>query len=627
MGRTLDAGANVLKFPGGKASSGKAITAPGLLAWPARSGAAGVTHPGWTGTVSAQEWDRQLLDLDSLGTAIATGFSVRKKPVVVQMNDLLIWANGVDAVKVYDPAGANVYDLGVAAPAAAPTAADTGSGSFAGKYTYWYRYKRSSTGEYSALSDGVSWEASGSGTHIRVTTVASAGTDVDKTELFRSKTGHHGIYRIAEYDDTTLTYDDNTADSAINITLAPPVLPAPGGSASVPVFDEIAHYQGRLWGMINATSKVHWSESFAPWLFPAENARSLPQTRDEGTGFAVAHDQMYISQRSHLFMLANKEMDEDTGQIIPDFRLVDDSTGFASQRAACIVENTLFFMSGEGKIYQTAGASVAQERAHQIEEMLKRQFTKRLYAAEAGYAEHERKVYFAVSLDESPFNNATLVGDTTTGGWTLAEMDIESLHEFRDSDGRGRLCFGNIRGDICQVGVGNGYGARKGTLSGSPTAGTINTLSDSTAAFDADLAGVPVALFDGNNNLLQTNLIAVRDSATALTMLERWTTVPNTAHTYVVGGQFPEWKFGVIDVNDHLVFNYMNIGYVKSRGKAGIYISVDDGPFDLVDTINLAGPGHHEAYPGLGGKRFQVAIRGFDGAAPFAITNLDMSID
>ena len=94
---------------------------------------------------SAREWDRELLDLSALGTAVDTGLSVRKKPVVVQMQDLIIWCNGIDNVRVYNPTTGNVYDLGVTAPTAAPTLEDAVAGppNFEGEYVYAYRYKRS----------------------------------------------------------------------------------------------------------------------------------------------------------------------------------------------------------------------------------------------------------------------------------------------------------------------------------------------------------------------------------------------------------------------------------------------------------------------------------------------------
>lgn len=623
MGKALDAGNTVLKFPGGKQASGKAISSPGLIKWPAIKGSSSATHPGFSSVVSAKEWDRELLDLDDLGTAKTTGLSLRKKPVVAQMKDVVIWCNGIDPVQVYDPTSGNVYDLGIVAPAAAPALADQGTGSFAGEYTYWYRYKRSETGEYSALSAGATHTADESSEYIRVTTVASAESGVDKIEIFRSKIGSLGIYFIKEQADTTLTFDDATADDDIDITLVPPLRPAPGGVATVPVFDYLIPYQGRLWGMVG--NKVYWSEPHAPWLVPALNARSLPAVRDEGSGFAVSHDTLYVSQKRHLYRTTINNVTE-TGQIIPNFELVDDSTGFASQHAVTSVENTIWFVSGEGKIYQTTGSSVAQERAPNLEETLKRLFTKKLDEAVAGYAELERKVYFGVALDESTYNNVALVADLTTGTWTISDIAAESLHEYRDSDGRGRLCFGNPRGDIAQIGVGNGYGARKGTLSGSPTAGTINTLTDSTAAFDADLKGVPVTLFDAYWNVLQTNMVSTLTS-TVLTTGFKWDVVPQTGHSYVVGGSFPVWKLGWIDVNFHMVLKHLLIGYKGGRGKGGIYIAKDDGEPELFDSFNFGDTGHKEIYPMLGGKRFQVTLAGFDGASPFELINVSLTIE
>lgn len=623
---------SIVKFPGGKQSSGKGLSLSGLVKWPAIQGSSAVTHPGYSVTVPPYEWDRRLLDLDSLGAAVTTGLSIRAKPVVVQMLDLVIWANGIDAVQVYEPSSGNVYNLGIAQPAAAPGLADSaGGGTFAGDYLYWIRWYRSTTGEFSALSTEAQHTASGSNDAITVTWTDPSLTGVDKAQIFRSKTGQTGIYLVATVDITAETYDDSTADSAIDITLVPPALPAPGEPSTVPTFDYIIPYQGRLFGLDVSTNRMYWSEQNSPWLFASDSFCLVgPEDRDKLSGFGVSQERLFIFKERHTYVLASTDfMVDDTYVFVPEVRLVDDSTGAASQHAVTTVENSLMFMSGEGKIYQAPSERglVAMERSVQLEETLKGLHTNRLKAVELGYAELERKVFVAIPTGESAFNNETLVFDLTHNGWTTSDLQAESLHEYRDSDGRGRLCFGNVRGDIAQIGVGSGFGARDGTIRGTPSAGTLSTLTDSTAAFDTGVVGLPIDLFDAYWNHVQSNMIAVRNSATQVTTLWAWKTIPDTTHHYVIGGMFPTWRTGIIEFGDWGVISMIRVNFVQSQGKGGIYVSVDDGPMELQDVIDLAGDGHHEASPMIGGKRGQIEVRGFNGASDMRVVSIDVDID
>lgn len=153
---------SILKWPRAGGSSRLVGHIWNLLQYPEALAMGSITHPGITVTVPGTDFSRDKLDL-SIGSAITTGLTVRAKPVPVQMLDLLIWANGIDNVQVYEPTSDGVYDLGITAPSSAPTLADTGTGSFTGEYAYAYRYYRSATGEFSALSSIGTYTASGAG--------------------------------------------------------------------------------------------------------------------------------------------------------------------------------------------------------------------------------------------------------------------------------------------------------------------------------------------------------------------------------------------------------------------------------------------------------------------------------
>ena len=141
------------------------------------------------------------------------------------------------------------------------------------------------------------------------------------------------------------------------------------------------------------------------------------------------------------------------------------------------------------------------------------------------------------------------------------------------------------------------------------------------------MVGLPIALFDQYWNLLQTNKIAVRDSATSVTTLWAWSTVPDTTHKYIIGGMFPKWRTGVIEFGDWGTVKMVRIIYKTTQGKAVLRMAMDDGPMDLVDTINLAGTGHHEAVPMLGGKRTQLEVEGVNGGSPFEVVQIDVDVD
>jgi hypothetical protein len=308
---------------------------------------------------------------------------------------------------------------------------------------------------------------------------------------------------------------------------------------------------------------------------------------------------------------------------------VDDSTGFASQHACTNVENSLYFMSGEGKIYQVPSerGPVAQERSPQLEGTLKRLFTKRLEDTELAYIEHDRKVVAAVTLDENSHHTHVLVSDLTSGGWTLSDAQVESFGEFRDSDGRGRMCFGNVRGDIGQFGVGSGYGAQSGLLTGTITGATKNTLTIDLAPYWSTLSGYPVHLFDSKWNLVQTNMISREETPTRIACVFSWDVVPDATNNtwyYVIGGCFPEWKFGWMDSDAWATLNYIQIGYVPSYGKLGVYHETEAESDRLVGTVDFSSNrGLEKVFVMRGCKRFRTTLRFFEGAAPNKIVSVE----
>lgn len=602
--------------------------------WPAIQGSL-ASFPGYQVTIPADisaNSSRNLLDLRSFSAAKKSGLNIFGRYSVAQMLDLLFFANGKDAVQIYDPVNGTVRDLGLAAPAAAPGATAGGTGSFTGTWTYAVRWQRSATGEFSALSE-IATETASSDEYITVTWTDPTITGADVCQIFRSKTGTVGpLYLIHESDITDETYNDSTADSAIDITLIAPARPAPGGGASVPVFDFIEAYNGRLWGIFN--ERLYWSEANFPWLFPATNFVLVqPNDRDVVTGIKSVSGVLYIFKRRHTYVVSNIELESGiAGQgqlLLPTITMVDSATGAASEDAIVDAENALYFMSGEGKIYELTGGA-AQEIGPKLEGTLKTLFTKRLADVTGGYDEMNRKVWFSVTTGEDVHNNLCIVLDLIKGGWYLDTRLMEAIGQLRDFDGRERMVFGDLLGNVYQMGYGYSFGALSGTLYGSVTSATKNTLTVSGASFATDIAGLPITLIDSNNDVVETNVIASRDSATALTMLFGWSETPDDTYTFAIGAAFPNWMYGYTDFDSPGLWksiNLIEVAFTPTAGKAGVWMSLDEAAEIFVGFIDLSNSRGKWTLPVFyGGNELQIRIQALDGGQNMAIHSLELDV-
>lgn len=625
---------SVLKWPGYPGSNG-AIAMANSIKWPIVQGNQ-PAFPGRQVTIPAaisSGASRALLDLREFSAAKASGLDVFGRYSIAQMLDLLFFANGKDAVKIFDPVNQTVKDLGLAVPAAAPGAADQGVGGFTGTYTYVVRWMRLATGEFSAPSDLVTFSADGSSEFIRVTWTDPSLDGADRAQVFRSKTGTVGpLYLIATVDITTELFDDDTADNDIDITLILPARPAPGGSSSVPVLEFIESYNGRLWGIKD--DDLYWSEANFPWMIPVTNfVKVQPNDRDQVTAIRQSNGVLYIFKRRHTYVVSNIELEAGiAGQgqlLLPTITMVDNATGAASEDAIVSAENRLYFMSGEGKLYELTGGA-ATEIGPKLEGTLKTLFTKRLADVSAGYDEANRKVWFAMTQNEDVHNNLGIVLDLASPGWYTDTRHMETIGQLQDADGRERMVFGDLLGNVYQMGYGHSFGALSGTLYGTGTSATRNTLKDTGAVFASDVAGLPVILVDGSDVVVQRNTIAVRDGDEDLTMLYPWTTVPDSNYTYLIGSNSPSWTYGYTDLGSPSIWKQIKtieVSFDPSNWKGAFFLSIDEAAerfAGFVDFSNVRGKYTVPVF--LGGNELKIRVEALDGGQPFGIHALEFNI-
>jgi hypothetical protein len=86
----------------------------------------------------------------------------------------------------------------------------------------------------------------------------------------------------------------------------------------------------------------------------------------------------------------------------------------------------------------------------------------------------------------------------------------------------------------------DGANPASGTVRGSVTSASYQSITDSGASFDTSLLGFPVSIVDGRGKGQERSIIAA--TATKLTVSQPWTVKPDTTSVYQVGGIRFRWR-------------------------------------------------------------------------------------
>lgn len=154
-----------------------------------------------------------------------TGVSIRtlnsapnamfKLPPQGGQNDYLFVVDGSNSFKV--DSSSVVTNWGIVKPASGPTLADNGAGAMAaGTYFYAVTYRNTTTGSRSnpVLAGSIVLAAN---RQVRLTVIpTSADTQVNDREIWRTTAGGARYFKVGDIaDNVTTTYNDNTADAAL----------------------------------------------------------------------------------------------------------------------------------------------------------------------------------------------------------------------------------------------------------------------------------------------------------------------------------------------------------------------------------------------------------------------------
>jgi hypothetical protein len=231
-------------------------------------------------------------------TSIQTGLTTTAVSLAPFHNFLYITDGAL--YKRYD--GTNMRAWGIAAPGSAPTlAAYTTGTKMSGVYKYKVTYVRGGT--YGAESNASSASAALAVTTDGISLSAistSSDAQVTARNIYRTSANGEAYYYLTQIaDNTTTTYNDDTADTSLDTTRVAPTTytpPSAGKYATV--------YKNRMWLAVPTTRTVYFSALDQPEYFPSANAITISTNdADQITGMSVLNDALFVFTEDSVWMI------------------------------------------------------------------------------------------------------------------------------------------------------------------------------------------------------------------------------------------------------------------------------------------------------------------------------------
>lgn len=287
---------------------------------------------------------------------------------------------------------------------------------------------------------------------------------------------------------------------------------------------------------------VYYSEPGLAESWPAYNALAIPETNDDIIGLLSLGQYLYILERRNIHRLTFQGDPQD------GYTFLSATRGSLNDRTYAVADGATYFLDEIGihkfdgqqshpislpiqNLFQSDGSSdyrvdwvADQSFWHAAHDPIRD--TIRWFVNMVGYSD----LWFAISynyrtdrwwLEQYPNSISASTNATFGGRRSLAGTDARRV-----------LCLGE--------GAYDGVDGT-GTLYGTATASDSDSLTDSTASFGA-VESAPITIVDGTG-VGQTRVIAAV-TATSVTIVEPWDTVPDTTSVYQIGGIPWRWRSG-----------------------------------------------------------------------------------
>ena len=465
---------------------------------------------------------------------------------------LNFWLEADNRDNNYIGNGTAGYPLQIAAPSIAFTAtavADATAASFGsgllevGTYLYDYARYSSVTGEISPAR-GTSVSVTTTAGNQRVTLNASAISateQFDQIYIYRTKVGGTKYYYVATITPANFDSGQTDATTDASLTTVSTIHTSAGASNTdrPAAASDVVYHRGRvhLVGLSGARSRHRWSQLNAFQFDSTTDARHDVDV-DDGDFLtrAVSYDGTLVLFKEHSIHIMNGDVNEldFTWQVASDR-----NTGIGAYCPHTVVATPVgIIFQGECGVYLYRPGSSPKLISDTIQSDLDSLDYSRRNLFAAGFDQCNRAYLLSVTPDGVTTNTRTYAYFVDTGYWSdwrlggLSAASWASMH----SSSKIKPFFGDTIGYVYETDTSNGTdGVPSGTETGTATAGSATSITDSGAAFfttSDDLLGLSATVISGTSD--ETQAIS-SNTGTALTTATFSTVVPAAGSTYYVG--------------------------------------------------------------------------------------------
>ena len=303
---------------------------------------------------------------DGAGTfsSIKTGLTADKDWSFPSYLDILYPTNGTDAMLHWD--GTTMRNAGFAAPGSAPTVATGAAGVLTGAYIYKVTFVYDSNSAHESSASTASSTVNPTADQVDLSSIPTGGTGCTARNIYRTEAGGADYYFLATIsDNSTTTYSDNIADSALGTSQAPTDNGVPP-TAQFAVFWKnrmvaartVSQPQRIYLSAITSTEKsptgtesVHGA---GVEIFPASHFIDVGDNNSPIMGLALLQEQLVIFKEDAIYIL--------TGDDAQDLQVYTalSSVGCIAPKTIVLIGGMIYFLGradGSPVVYKFDGSS------------------------------------------------------------------------------------------------------------------------------------------------------------------------------------------------------------------------------------------------------------------------------
>lgn len=291
---------------------------------------------------------------------------------------------------------------------------------------------------------------------------------------------------------------------------------------------------------------IYWAEADLPEAWAAAATRTLQEDPGSGRfrGQMVLNQWMFIlaEYRTYRFHFVS---DPATDSSVPTVS----HRGLVNSRCWVNADGVAYLMDYLG-IYAFDGANVESKVGEGVQELFRKTALadikirwERRDSFHAVLDPNEGVIRWFVVMDGNEYPRHALCLHYRSGRWGIEEYPFPVASScLGELNGRPQVFLGTrpCRIVALEQGTLDGANPTSGTVRGTVTSASFQSLSDSGAVFSSEFLGFPVSIVDGKGKGQQRSIIAV--SSTKLTVSQPWLIKPDTTSVYQVGGIRFKWK-------------------------------------------------------------------------------------